>query len=205
MRARGVRMGRKKGASLVRGARVVDLLRTDVRGGAAAVRLVRGLNRLEAGPPVRSISFAKAGSYRPPEYGAWRAMDMVLRLPRESAGRLSAPAEARFNAIAERCSAGLAITDGDAHFVIRGPLDDAVTAAWTVLRSGWLSRIRRCARCGRWFIDQTRNHSKQRCSTTCTYRWWNRGRRSEAGHKRVVRRALLIAARRRSRSKTSGT
>jgi hypothetical protein len=43
-------------------------------------------------------------------------------------------------------------------------------------------RIKRCPQCGNWFVDYSRNKGKQRCSKSCTNRWWSRGRRKQEGH-----------------------
>ena len=43
-------------------------------------------------------------------------------------------------------------------------------------------RLKCCAQCGRWFVDQTRNNIRLRCSRACTWRWWSRDRRRQAGH-----------------------
>jgi len=43
-------------------------------------------------------------------------------------------------------------------------------------------RIKRCPQCGNWFSDYSRNKRKERCSKSCTDRWWSRGRRKEARH-----------------------
>jgi hypothetical protein len=43
-------------------------------------------------------------------------------------------------------------------------------------------RLKGCPLCGRWFVDQTRNNVRLRCSLACTWRWWNRDRRRRAGH-----------------------
>jgi hypothetical protein len=43
-------------------------------------------------------------------------------------------------------------------------------------------RLKRCPLCGRWFVDQTRNNTRLRCSLACTWRWWSRDRRRQAGH-----------------------
>ncbi len=34
-------------------------------------------------------------------------------------------------------------------------------------------RLRRCQQCSRWFVDETRNRSAQRCSRACTIAWSN--------------------------------
>lgn len=41
-------------------------------------------------------------------------------------------------------------------------------------------RLRRCEKCRRWFVDETRNKSQRRCSVKCTRAWWNRGRRRDS-------------------------
>jgi hypothetical protein len=46
---------------------------------------------------------------------------------------------------------------------------------------GW-QRLKRCPTCEKWFVDDTRNKSKERCSGSCTWNWWTRSRRKEAGH-----------------------
>lgn len=47
---------------------------------------------------------------------------------------------------------------------------------------GW-ERLKRCAVCHIWFVDQTDNRRKDRCSSACTTVWWSRSRRIQAGHK----------------------
>ena len=46
---------------------------------------------------------------------------------------------------------------------------------------GW-QRLNRCPECEKWYVDDTRNKSKERCSAHCTNLWWTRARRKEAGH-----------------------
>lgn len=47
--------------------------------------------------------------------------------------------------------------------------------------NGW-ERLKRCPTCKKWFVDETKNKSKERCSNHCTWLWWTRSRRKEAGH-----------------------
>jgi len=49
-------------------------------------------------------------------------------------------------------------------------------------------RLKVCPHCERWFVDQTRNNARARCSLGCTWRWWSRDRRQRAGHSRPRRR-----------------
>jgi hypothetical protein len=64
------------------------------------------------------------------------------------------------------------------------------TTSWVLLLlweyyfkgDGW-KRIKRCPICEKWFVDETTNRTKIRCSEHCTAVWWNRSRRKEAGHK----------------------
>lgn len=47
-----------------------------------------------------------------------------------------------------------------------------------------LARVKRCPNCEHLFVDITSNIAMQRCSPSCTHRWWNRARRRRAGHRR---------------------
>jgi hypothetical protein len=49
-------------------------------------------------------------------------------------------------------------------------------------REGW-KRLKRCPQCKKWFVDETKNRMKVHCSEQCKWQWWNREKRSEAGHK----------------------
>ncbi len=55
------------------------------------------------------------------------------------------------------------------------------------------SFLKQCGQCGYWFVDLTRNHRKERCSGTCTNRWWTRKRRREVGMRR--RRSSVVGGR----------
>jgi len=46
---------------------------------------------------------------------------------------------------------------------------------------GW-KRLKRCPQCMKWFVDDTKNKIKQRCSRHCTWQWWNRDRRKRSDH-----------------------
>lgn len=48
---------------------------------------------------------------------------------------------------------------------------------------GW-ERLKRCPQCGKWFVDTSSNKNKSRCSMECTWKWWDRPKRKEAGHGR---------------------
>jgi len=43
-------------------------------------------------------------------------------------------------------------------------------------------RLKRCLRCKKWFVDETRNKSQKYCTHHCGDLWWDRPRRKEAGH-----------------------
>ncbi len=49
-------------------------------------------------------------------------------------------------------------------------------------------RIKRCPQCGNWFVDYSRNKGKERCSKSCTNRWWSRDRRKQEGHGKAKKR-----------------
>ncbi len=60
-------------------------------------------------------------------------------------------------------------------------------ALWMVWRLFFIEkwkRLKRCpqSQCRKWFVDQTHNGIKVRCSTACTNRWWTLARRRKAGH-----------------------
>ena len=58
-----------------------------------------------------------------------------------------------------------------------------VRELWEVLGTpGAIDLFKRCRVCRKWFFDETRNHSKERCSVACTNRWWHRARRRRVGH-----------------------
>ena len=46
---------------------------------------------------------------------------------------------------------------------------------------GWL-RLKRCQACKTWFVDTSKNRSTLRCSDPCTWKWWDRNQRKNAGH-----------------------
>ena len=67
------------------------------------------------------------------------------------------------------------------------PTNEMEEALWYLWRfffhdGGW-ERLKRCPQCMRWFVDDTRNKQKQRCSSQCTWQWWSRDRRKESGHR----------------------
>ena len=47
-------------------------------------------------------------------------------------------------------------------------------------------RLKRCPKCKKWFVDETRNKSQIYCSHHCGNLYWNRAQRREAGHKGQV-------------------
>jgi len=46
---------------------------------------------------------------------------------------------------------------------------------------GW-QRLKRCPQCMKWFVDDTKNKKKERCSPHCTWQWWSRDRRKKSKH-----------------------
>lgn len=47
---------------------------------------------------------------------------------------------------------------------------------------GW-KRLKRCPQCMKWFVDDTKNRIKERCSPHCTWQWWSRERRKRSNHR----------------------
>lgn len=67
------------------------------------------------------------------------------------------------------------------------PTEGMQLALWYLWRfffhdRGW-ERLKRCPKCLRWFVDDTRNKQKLRCSPHCTWQWWSRDKRKKARHK----------------------
>jgi hypothetical protein len=74
----------------------------------------------------------------------------------------------------------------------RGPLVKAVVDYFL---NPERDRLKKCAVCYRWFVDQTRNKSRLRCSPPCTAAWWTRERRKQSGHAEYLRRRTQRAPR----------
>jgi predicted RNA-binding Zn ribbon-like protein len=62
------------------------------------------------------------------------------------------------------------------------PLSEAVFTTWMLLGLRDRDRLRRCARCGAWFVDRTRSKRMVYCSTPCHDAAWTRDRRRAARH-----------------------
>lgn len=45
-----------------------------------------------------------------------------------------------------------------------------------------LKRLKKCTVCHKWFVDHSKNKSKVRCSTACTWQRWSWAERKNAGH-----------------------
>lgn len=68
-------------------------------------------------------------------------------------------------------------------------MQEALWFLWNFFFSerGW-ERLKRCPKCMKWFVDDTRNKRKIRCSRHCTWQWWSRDRRKQEGHGKGKRR-----------------
>lgn len=71
-------------------------------------------------------------------------------------------------------------------FAGHNPTSSMQSALWFLWRfyfqnKGW-DRLKRCPQCRKWFVDQTKNKKKDRCSKHCTWQWWSRDRRKKEGH-----------------------
>jgi hypothetical protein len=107
---------------------------------------------------------------------------------------LPATAVGRFNALAReapvRFQAGppagwgrdelaLAISDqgmfAGPELTLLAPTAAGIWVAWLVeyFDNPQRNRLKRCARCRQWFVDETRNASALRCSRACTIAWSN--------------------------------
>lgn len=92
-----------------------------------------------------------------------------------------------FNAIAKQYPIPLKIFKGEGEKEIypdhQPIIREVHLALWYLWRfffrdRGW-ERLKRCPKCLRWFVDNTRNKKKLRCSSHCTWQWWSRDRRKE--------------------------
>jgi len=110
--------------------------------------------------------------------------------------RLPSPAVDRFNRLANKTAVRLSIMQRQkgkdiattAHI---HPHDEKGHAVWFLWRfffqhRGW-ERLKRCPQCHRWFVDETRNKKKERCSAKCTNQHWSRERRKIAKHRTAVK------------------
>jgi len=133
------------------------------------------------------------------ESEAWREMESILEASlREQPRQLSDDGIRLFNKRAAECPGVLCLSDQDSfveddngkRIAIQGVpginFKDAGAYAsyvlWRVLEARLLGRVKRCLECKRWFVDETRNKSAERCSRACTVKWWNRPHRRDARH-----------------------
>jgi len=105
-----------------------------------------------------------------------------LRLPKFAIGV--------FNRLARKNPVALRIREGKDRMgyprleAVQAPSSEMEHALWLLWRfyfqdEGY-KRLKRCHNCFRWFVDDTRNRSKRRCSSNCTWQYWNRDRRRKA-------------------------
>lgn len=69
----------------------------------------------------------------------------------------------------------------DTSILLRMSTVQGWAVAWLAdfLANPYRTRLRRCPICRRWFVDETRNRSAQRCSRKCTIAWSNALRKSK--------------------------
>jgi hypothetical protein len=101
-----------------------------------------------------------------------------------------------FNGLAKQNPISLTVTrlktkKGTEIFAGHKPASHTQSALWYLWRyyfqdNGW-ERLKRCPQCKRWFVDESKNKRKGRCSPHCTWNWWSRARRKQAGHKLLVK------------------
>jgi len=65
--------------------------------------------------------------------------------------------------------------------------EGALCALWQFYFQGdaW-KRLKRCPECRIWFVDETRNAKKTRCTRRCTNKWWSRKWRKETKNKSLL-------------------
>jgi hypothetical protein len=133
----------------------------------------------------------------PPLASEKRGTSLLANDPYKRKGgpiRLWAAAVMDFNEMAEENPVPLHIEsllfpDNKTEFITdEQPRDSAQFAVYLLWLDffrgrGW-ERLKRCPQCGKWFVDGSRNRNKNRCSMDCTWKWWSRSKRKEAGHGR---------------------
>lgn len=170
--------------------------------GAKLVRRAEGENAEQ----VRGLQFIadrlnRIGRLNPTLQAAWEgAAEIILKSLRGSRPAAEAPsrgrlfldrAALRFNRWAQGFPVALCVRRRQTWQADAAPREPRAFAAWYLWRyffdrDGW-QRLKQCPTCRRWFVDETRNRKKQRCSDSCTARWWNRRRRRAAGHRAGLR------------------
>lgn len=50
----------------------------------------------------------------------------------------------------------------------------------TIFLQEGFKRLKRCHTCEKWFVDKGKNRIAKFCGTSCTNRWWNKGRRLDS-------------------------
>ncbi len=120
------------------------------------------------------------------DYEAWKAAERILRACKNLSIGSPLPQQVlkHFEELTE---------DAPVRFTLRSafivPHDERGMNVYQVARLLWATlhypdrvRLKQCDTCQRWYVDVTKNRKKQRCSESCTHKWWNRKRRRAAGH-----------------------
>jgi hypothetical protein len=63
----------------------------------------------------------------------------------------------------------------------------AILMIWEWYFSPHRARLKRCRECAAFFVDNARPNNSQRCSSLCTWRWWNRKRSAAKARSRRTR------------------
>jgi hypothetical protein len=96
-----------------------------------------------------------------------------------------------FNQWAEKNPVGLILRIGEtgieAGHQSTTEAEGALCALWQYYFHGkGFLRLKRCPECRTWFLDDTRNAKKIRCSKRCTNKWWSRKWRKETKNKSLI-------------------
>jgi len=84
----------------------------------------------------------------------------------------------------ERADGNIAVNAIHIPVKLRRDRDRILWILWEVFYSDIdLTRLKTCPVCHKWFVDHSKNKTKIRCSTACTWQRWSWAERRKAGHR----------------------
>jgi hypothetical protein len=144
---------------------VGDAIRRELR---ELERLVRALNTPQSGevvqPIVEAVAEADDAGGPPPPFIPPAAAAVYNEVTKDFSFRYRAN-----QAILSPRWPGVALLQP----VVSHPAARIIPLLNSYFENPERGRLRRCAQCGRWFVDGTRNKSARRCSRACTVAWSN--------------------------------
>ncbi len=150
--------------------------------------LAHGLNALPGyGGQNEKTSPLRRRMVGPSDYEVWKAAEQIVRECKDlpSGSPLPPHVHRKFEELTEDAPVKLMLGSPFIAPQHRQWKENAYQVArllWSTLLHADRVRLKQCGTCQRWYVDVTKNRKKQRCSESCTQKWWNRERRREAGH-----------------------